>query len=86
MSGKGSKQRPRFVDEGTFDGNWDKIFSKKKEEEVTFVPSKYRCKSCEQVIFSTFPGEFVSCKCGNYVDQSRYYIRVGGAGVLEPIS
>jgi hypothetical protein len=27
--GKGSKQRPRHVDEQTFNDNWDRIFGKK---------------------------------------------------------
>lgn len=30
MSGKGSRPRPFSVDRKTFESNWDKIFSKKK--------------------------------------------------------
>jgi len=28
--GKGSKQRPRVIDNDTFESNWDRIFDKKK--------------------------------------------------------
>jgi hypothetical protein len=31
MNGKGSKRRPKSVDQKTWDKNWDKIFSKKKK-------------------------------------------------------
>ena len=86
MSGKGSKQRPRFVDEGTFDSNWDKIFSKKEETVQEFKPRKFRCIQCGEVIFSRYSGEFVSCSCGNYVDQTMHYIRIGGKGSLEDIN
>jgi hypothetical protein len=30
--GKGSKQRPRAVNTGTFENNWDAIFNKKKSD------------------------------------------------------
>lgn len=30
MSGKGSRPRPFSVDRKTFESNWDKIFTKKK--------------------------------------------------------
>ncbi len=44
-----------------------------------FKPMKYLAKCCNTIIFSTRPGEFVSCKCGEcYVDQTPYYTRVGG--------
>ena len=33
--GKGSKPRPFSVDQKTFDDNWDKIFSKKRQEDNT---------------------------------------------------
>jgi hypothetical protein len=32
QNGKGDKQRPISVDKEIFNSNWDRIFSKKKEE------------------------------------------------------
>lgn len=49
------------------------------EAKETFSPFVYVCQSCHQQIFSRFSGEFVQCECGkSYVDQTKYYIRVGG--------
>ena len=33
MAGKGSSPRPFSVDKKTYDSNWDKIFSKKQQNE-----------------------------------------------------
>lgn len=61
MSGKGSRPRPYSVDQKTFDNNWDRIFSKRKNEvecsecgwkgstdETTFDENfdKITCPSC----------------------------------------
>lgn len=35
--GKGSAPRPLSVDQETFESNWDRIFSKKQEREVSSV-------------------------------------------------
>lgn len=51
-------------------------------EPKTFV----RCKSCEDVVFSRYPGEWRACSCfsnesggtGCYVDETRQYARIGG--------
>jgi hypothetical protein len=34
MAGKGDKQRPREVDKKVFEDNWDRIFKKKKKENL----------------------------------------------------
>ena len=47
-----------------------------------FKPQKIQCKICNSIISSSYPGEFVSCKCPResqiFVDQTEYYIRLGG--------
>ena len=44
-----------------------------------FVPVKYKCPKCGDEIASKWPGDFVVCTCGEcFVDQTEYYIRVGG--------
>jgi len=44
-----------------------------------FNPNKYRCLKCFTVIMSTYPGQYVSCKCGAIaVDQTEYYVRLIG--------
>lgn len=49
-----------------------------------FVPAKYQCPDCRDIIFSRSPGEFVRCSCeACFVDQTEYYIRVGGPA--EPV-
>jgi len=35
MSGKGSKRRPMNIGKKTFDDNWDRIFKKQTEEDIT---------------------------------------------------
>ncbi len=32
MNGKGSDQRPRQIDDKTYEDNWDRIFGKKKNQ------------------------------------------------------
>ena len=45
----------------------------------TFNPTKYECNNCEDVIYSRYEGEFVTCKCGSIsVDQTFYYTRLIG--------
>jgi len=45
-----------------------------------FQPHTYQCKKCEGLFSSTYPGEFVSCKCGDCaVDETLWYVRhIGG--------
>jgi hypothetical protein len=44
--------------------------------EKLFKPHKYQCTDCEDIIFSSRPGEFVTCKCGAIsVDETLYYTR-----------
>ena len=40
MAGKGSKPRPRSVDQKTFDENWDKIFRKKNPTDLWAFPKE----------------------------------------------
>lgn len=50
--------------------NWDK--------EKTII----RCKDCDSLVSSAYPGKFTSCKCPEndyvYIDQTEFYCRVGG--------
>jgi uncharacterized protein (DUF983 family) len=39
MTGKGSKRRPRDVDQKVFMGNWDAIFT----------PKELECPSCKEI-------------------------------------
>lgn len=49
---------------------------RKKLEE----PTQVQCTKCNDIINSTFEGEYVQCRCGEcFVDETSYYIRVGGA-------
>ena len=34
MNGKGSKRRPKIVDQETFDKNWERIFGKKNKKKI----------------------------------------------------
>lgn len=38
----------------------------------------YRCRTCKDILYSKYPGHFSRCKCGNFVDQTEYYMRQGG--------
>lgn len=42
-------------------------------------PAKMKAMCCGDVIWSAYPGQFKSCKCGEaFVDQTRYYGRSSG--------
>ena len=45
-----------------------------------FDPHTYQCKKCSGCFSSSYPGEFVSCPCGDCaVDETLWYIRhIGG--------
>ena len=44
-----------------------------------FKGTEYTCSNCRDIISSKFPGDFVSCKCGqSYVDETFEYVRLGG--------
>lgn len=44
-----------------------------------FKSPRYQCARCDDIIYSRFSGEFVSCKCGEIsVDATRYYVRCIG--------
>lgn len=48
-------------------------------EELKEWQYKVRCRKCDDVIYSRYSGEFVSCKCGAiFVDQTEWYGRYGG--------
>lgn len=40
--------------------------------------SVYRCKSCGGIMYSKYRGHFSTCSCGNFIDQTEYYARLGG--------
>lgn len=41
--------------------------------------TKYKCGNCHNIIQSQYEGNYVQCACGDsFVDQTKYYIRVGG--------
>lgn len=42
-------------------------------------PTIYQCRNCRDIIFSKKPGYFAACKCGNYVDETHHYCRMGGS-------
>jgi hypothetical protein len=44
-----------------------------------FNPTKYECAKCHSIIMSSYPGQYVSCKCGAIaIDQTEYYTRCVG--------
>ena len=46
-----------------------------------FNPLLYQCKTCKTFLQSKYEGQFVSCPCGNAVDQTAYYTRtIAGVG------
>lgn len=50
---------------------------------LKFTPIFYKCPHCNDTFASSRSGEWVACKCGKcYVDQTLYYIRVGGDAIL----
>ncbi len=41
-----------------------------------FDPNHIECALCHDIIWSKYPGQFVTCKCGAIsVDQTEYYSR-----------
>lgn len=53
----------------------------KNEEDDGVDPQDYsvfKCRQCGDLMYSKSPGHFSSCKCGNFIDQTRYYTRQGG--------
>jgi hypothetical protein len=50
-------------------------------------PDVYECPNCKDEVYSKSPGHFAACRCyrneehntGGFVDQTEYYIRVGGS-------
>lgn len=47
-------------------------------------PNEYTCPHCKDVIRSSYPGEFVTCKCGDMsVDQTEHYTRFIGLLPME---
>jgi len=54
----------------------------KQVEKPQISFAKYQCPDCLSIISSSYSGEFVSCTCGKcFVDQTKYYTRVGGNAV-----
>lgn len=49
-----------------------------------FKPNKYQCPNCKDIIWSKYPGEYVTCSCSKLaVDQTEFYTRLIGTFV-EP--
>lgn len=49
--------------------------------QLKFTPTPYYCTECGTVLMSRYEGQFVACgkECdASFVDQTLYYIRVGG--------
>ena len=38
----------------------------------------FKCKTCSDLMYSKYPGHFCTCSCGNFIDQTEYYTRMGG--------
>jgi uncharacterized protein (DUF2225 family) len=50
-----------------------------KAKAVEFNPTVYECVKCGTGIYSAYPGQFVTCKCGAIsVDQTQHYTRLLG--------
>ena len=41
-------------------------------------PTVYVCGTCGQKLYSKYPRHWCSCECGNYIDETEYYCRMGG--------
>lgn len=53
------------------------VFAPDKSKD--WEPHKVTVPCCGDTIWSERPGQFKQCKCTkSYVDQTRYYIRLGG--------
>ena len=45
-------------------------------------PAVMECTECRDLIWSACPGQWAGCACNSsYVDQTNYYMRVGGKAV-----
>ena len=43
-----------------------------------------KCKDCGDILIGDNKGTFISCSCGqHYIDQTPYYVRVGGVNYEE---
>jgi len=42
-----------------------------------FKKTKFMCLKCSDLVYSSYPGQFVSCSCGKLcVDETEHYIRI----------
>lgn len=48
--GKGSKQRPRVIDNDTFEKNWDRIFDKKKSSKTNSESFEKSSKKSKEIV------------------------------------
>jgi hypothetical protein len=49
------------------------------KNKIEFKPNKYIAKCCKSILQSKYPGQFVSCSCGeSFIDETEYYVRGGG--------
>ncbi len=57
------------------------------ESKPPFNPPAFKCASCDDIIQSSYPGEYVQCKCGEIaVDSTEYYTRcIGDYKMFIPI-
>ena len=52
------------------------------QSQKSFDPPPYQCTKCLGVIKSQYSGHFCQCPCGHsFVDQTPYYMRVGGNAI-----
>lgn len=43
-----------------------------------------KCKDCGDILIGDNKGTFISCSCGrHYIDQTPYYVRIGGVNYEE---
>jgi len=50
------------------------------KEKKPFKPYPIKCRECGDIIQSKYPGQFVTCSCGEVsIDQTEYYIRILGS-------
>lgn len=48
-------------------------------KEKRWPPPAMQCPECLQLLQSKWPGQFVTCFCGeSFIDQTPYYSRYGG--------
>lgn len=59
----------------------DYILGRNVREDFAEKAKRIQCKACNKVIFSSYSGEWVKCDCKKdfiYIDQTEFYIRMGG--------